>query len=160
MIAIIVARAKNGVIGKDNKLIWHIKDDLKYFKKRTMGHPIIMGRKTYESLPKLLPGRTHYVLTRNENYKTNEEVKIYTDIEKLIKDLPEGENFVIGGEHIYKAFLEKADILYITEIEKEYDGDAYFPQINEEEWEKIEEIESDDKEIPHKFVTYKRKMNK
>lgn len=160
MISIIVAKAKNGVIGKNNKLIWHLSDDLKHFKKLTMGHPIIMGRKTFESLPKILPGRTHYVLTKNKNYKADKEVKIYTDTEKLIKELPQGENFIIGGEHIYKIFLEKADTLYITEIEKEYDGDAYFPEINEKEWEKIETKESEDKEIPHKFVTYKRKISK
>lgn len=157
MISIIVARAKNGVIGKDNKLIWHISDDLKYFKKCTTGHPIIMGRKTFESFPKLLPNRTHYVLTRDKNYKAQDEVKVFNDVETLIKSLPEGENFVIGGVHIYKAFLEKADKLYITEIEKEYEGDTYFPDIDMNEWEIEKEIESEDKIVPHKFVVYKRK---
>lgn len=157
MISIIVARAKNGVIGKDNKLIWHISDDLKYFKKCTTGHPIIMGRKTFESFPNLLPNRTHYVLTRDKNYKAQDEVKVFNDVETLVKSLPEGENFVIGGGHIYKAFLEKADKLYITEIEKEYEGDTYFPDIDMNEWEIEKEIESEDKTVPHKFVVYKRK---
>ena len=97
------------------------------------------------------------MLTRDKNYKAQDEVKVFNDVETLVKSLPEGENFVIGGGHIYKAFLEKADKLYITEIEKEYEGDTYFPDIDMNEWEIEKEIESEDKTVPHKFVVYKRK---
>ena len=87
-LSIIVARARNGVIGKDNRLIWHLSDDLKRFKTLTMGHPIVMGRKTFESLPKVLPGRIHYVLTGNPDYKAPEGVLLFHDVKKLLAALP------------------------------------------------------------------------
>ena len=96
-LSIIVARAEHNVIGKQNTLLWHISDDMKRFKNLTMGHPILMGRKTFESLPKVLPGRTHYVLTGNKNYKTPEGVLVFHTLDDLLKSLPEGENFIIGG---------------------------------------------------------------
>ena len=126
-LSIIVARAANGVIGNDNKLIWHLPDDLKMFKSRTMGRPIIMGRKTFESLPKVLPGRVHYVLTGNRAYSVPEGVYVFHTVKELLSALPEGENFIIGGEKMYEAMFPYADKMYITEIEKEYDGDAVFP---------------------------------
>lgn len=99
-LSIIVAKASNNAIGKDNALLWHLSDDLKRFKKLTMGHPIIMGRKTFESLPGVLPGRVHYVLTGNKDYKAPEGVLLFHDVKSLMESLPEGENFVIGGEHM------------------------------------------------------------
>ena len=126
-LSIIVAKASNNAIGKDNALLWHLSDDLKRFKKLTMGHPIIMGRKTFESLPGVLPGRVHYVLTGNKDYKAPEGVLLFHDVKSLMESLPEGENFVIGGEHMYKALLPYAGALYITEVEKPFDGDAFFP---------------------------------
>ena len=99
-LSIIVARAANGVIGNDNKLIWHLPDDLKMFKSRTMGRPIIMGRKTFESLPKVLPGRVHYVLTGNRAYTVPEGVYVFHTVKELLSVLPEGENFIIGGENM------------------------------------------------------------
>lgn len=125
-LSIIVAKASNNAIGKDNALLWHLSDDLKRFKKLTMGHPIIMGRKTFESLPGVLPGRVHYVLTGNKDYKAPEGVLLFHDVKSLMESLPEGENFVIGGEHMYKALLPYAGALYITEVEKPFDGDAFF----------------------------------
>lgn len=116
-LSIIVAKASNNAIGKDNALLWHLSDDLKRFKKLTMGHPIIMGRKTFESLPGVLPGRVHYVLTGNKDYKAPEGVLLFHDVKSLMESLPEGENFVIGGEHMYKALLPYAGALYITEVE-------------------------------------------
>lgn len=104
-LSIIVARSENGVIGKDNRLIWHLSDDLKQFKALTMGHPIIMGRKTFESLPKVLPGRVHYVLTGNKDYRAPEGVLLFHDVKSLLSALPEGENFVIGGEHMYRTLF-------------------------------------------------------
>lgn len=136
MLSIIAAIAKNNVIGKDNKLIWHISEDLKRFKEKTLNHPIIMGRKTFESLPKLLPERHHFVLTNNKNYLiNNQNVTIVHSIEELLKitdnDL---EYFIIGGAKIYEEFLPFCNKLYITHIDKEYDGDAYFPIIDENKW--------------------------
>ena len=110
-LSIIAARAANGVIGKDNRLIWHLSDDLKRFKALTMGHPIIMGRKTFESLPKVLPGRVHYVLTGNRDYKAPEGVLLFHTVKDLLSALPEGESFVIGGEHMYREMMPHADTL-------------------------------------------------
>ena len=155
-LSLIVARATNGVIGKDNQLIWHLSDDLKRFKALTMGHPIVMGRKTFESLPKVLPGRTHYVLTANLHYEAPEGVQVFHTLEDLMKALPEGENFIIGGEHMYKELLPFVDTMYITEVDQEYEGDAYFPTFDPAEWNLVETIEGEGK-IPHRFCTYKRK---
>ena len=143
-LSIIVARAANGVIGNDNKLIWHLPDDLKMFKSRTMGRPIIMGRKTFESLPKVLPGRVHYVLTGNRAYSVPEGVYVFHTVKELLSALPEGENFIIGG-----------DKMYITEIEKEYDGDAVFPSFRKEEWKETESVMGKGDPV-HRFVTYER----
>ncbi len=155
-LSLIVAKAKNGVIGKDNQLIWHLSDDLKRFKALTMGHPIIMGRKTFESLPKVLPGRTHYVLTGNRNYKVPEGVLLFHDAKELLAALPEGENFLIGGARMYEELLPYVDTLYITEIEKDYEGDAYFPELDPSAWDLTEKVEGEGN-IPHAFCTYKRR---
>ncbi len=155
-LSLIVAKAKNGVIGKDNRLIWHLSDDLKRFKALTMGHPIIMGRKTFESLPKVLPGRTHYVLTGNRNYKVPEGVLLFHDAKELLSALPEGENFLIGGARMYEELLPYVDTLYITEIEKSYEGDAYFPELDPSAWDLSEKVEGEGP-IPYAFCTYKRK---
>lgn len=154
-LSIIVARAENGVIGKENRLIWHLSDDLKRFKTLTMGHPIVMGRKTFESLPKVLPGRTHYVLTGNRDYKAPEGVLLFHSVEKLLSALPEGENFVIGGEHMYRALFPYADTLYITEVRKPYEGDAFFPEFDETQWQLVRK-EAGEGPIPHDFCIYKR----
>lgn len=156
-LSIIAAVAKNGVIGKDNKLIWHLSDDLKRFKTLTTGHAIIMGRKTFESLPCVLPGREHFVLTGNRNYEAPEAVVLCHTVEELFAELPEGENFIIGGAAIYKTLLPYADKLLLTEIEKDYEGDAYFPEFRKEEWKLTESEEAEGAEIPHRFVTYVRK---
>ncbi len=156
-LSLIVAKAKNNVIGKDNQLIWHLSDDLKRFKALTMGHPIIMGRKTFESLPKVLPGRTHYVLTGNPDYEVPEGVLLFHDVKELLAALPEGENFLIGGARMYEELFPYADTLYITEIEKDYEGDAYFPDFDKAAWELTERIEGEG-DIPHTFCTYKRRV--
>lgn len=154
-LSIIVARARNGVIGKDNRLIWHLSDDLKRFKTLTMGHPIVMGRKTFESLPKVLPGRVHYVLTGNPDYKAPEGVLLFHDVKKLLATLPAGESFVIGGEHMYRELLPYADTLYITEIEEDFEGDAYFPDFDPFCWKLEESIEGEGK-LSHRFCTYRK----
>lgn len=161
MLSIIVAKSKNNAIGKDNKLLWYISDDLKRFKKLTTGHTIIMGRKTFESLGKVLPNRLHIVITRDENYKIeNENVKIVNNISHLepyIKD--ENENFVIGGAQIYTSLISKCEKLYITQINKDFIGDSYFPKINENEWKVInkEEGPRDENDFTYEYITYARK---
>ena len=156
-LSIIVARARNGVIGRDNQLIWHLSDDLKHFKALTMGHPIVMGRKTFDSLPKVLPGRVHYVLTRNPDYKAPEGVLLFHDVKKLLAALPQGESFVIGGEHMYRELLPYADTMYITEIEEDLEGDAYFPRFDPSLW-KLEESVRGEGKLPHRFCTYRKEI--
>ena len=161
MLSIIVAKSKNDVIGKDNKLIWRIPDDLKRFKNLTTGHTIIMGRKTFESLGKVLPNRFHIVLSRDKSYKVdNENVKIINDISELdeyIKDLEE--HFVIGGEMIYKLLMDKSQKLYITQLDKDFDGDTYFPEIDENEWKVVKEEKgpADDNDFEYSYIDYERK---
>ena len=162
MLSIIAAISDNNVIGKDNKLIWHLPEDLKRFKELTTGHTIIMGRKTFESLGRVLPNRKHIVLTRDINYNIDDEnVEIVNEIEKLEEHLkPEEENFVIGGAIIYRQLLNKADKLYITRIHEKFEGDAYFPVIKEDEWnivEKIQGIKDEKNSYDYEFITYERK---
>ena len=161
MLSIIVAKAKNNVIGKDNTLIWHISDDLKRFKQLTTGHTIIMGRKTFESLGRVLPNRHHVVLCKNTKlHINNENVEIINNIsmlEKYIKDSEE--NFVIGGATIYKQLMEKCSKMYITEINKDFEGDVLFPKIDENEW-KIVKREKGPKDeensFDYEYVTYEK----
>lgn len=140
MLSIIVAVAKNNVIGKDNKLIWHLPADLKRFKELTTGKTIIMGRKTFESLGRVLPNRKHIVLTKNKSWKYDDsQVKVITSIDELEKEIKdEEENFVIGGASIYKMLMPYANKMYITKIEEEFEGDTFFPDIDEKEWNIIE----------------------
>lgn len=137
MLSIIVAKASNDVIGGDNKLLWHISEDLKRFKEITSGHTIIMGRKTFESLPKVLPNRHHIVITRDKNYKVDSpEVEVVNDINSIINRFQDSteEAFIIGGGEIYKSLLPKSDKLYLTRVYKDFNGDTKFPEINPEDW--------------------------
>lgn len=133
MLSLIVAVAQNNVIGKDNKLIWHISEDLKRFKEITSGKTIIMGRKTFESLPGVLPNRKHIIVTRDKNYKVNSDnVTIVHNLNSLIDQYKncDDEVFIIGGAEIYKQALPYADKLYLTKINNFFDGDTFFPEIN------------------------------
>ena len=136
MLSLIVAVAKNNVIGKDNTLIWHLPDDLKRFKQLTSGKTIIMDRKTFESLGRILPKRKHIVLCKSGNLQIDDErVEVISDISELDKYIQdEEENFVIGGATIYSLLLDKVNRMYITRINEDFDGDAYFPQFDEKEW--------------------------
>lgn len=132
-LSIISAISENGVIGKDNTLPWHFSSDLKYFKQITAGKTIIMGRGTFESegIPKPLPNRRNIVVTSNQQYITPYDVEIVHSLEQALdisKD--DGEVFVIGGSKLYEQALKKVDKLYITLINKQYDGDTYFPKFN------------------------------
>ena len=162
MLSIIVAKAKNNVIGKDNKLIWHLSDDLKRFKKLTTGHTIIMGRKTFDSLGRVLPNRKHIVFTQNPDFKVNDEnvevVHSMLQIQEYIEN--DEEAFVIGGAVIYNLLMPYVKKMYITEIDKEFDGDVFFPRIDEEKWKEVsrekgpEDAEND---FTYTYVTYEKR---
>lgn len=159
MLSLIVAKAKNNVIGKDNKLIWHLPEDLKRFKKLTTGHTIIMGRKTFESLGRVLPNRHHVVLSSNKSYSIDDEnVEVIHDISEIDKYVNDyNENFVIGGASIYKMLLPYCTKMYITEIDQDFDGDAYFPEIDLSEWKIISrEKENENENLNFEYVNYER----
>ena len=162
MLSIIVAIAKNNVIGKDNKLIWHLPEDLKRFKKLTTNHTIIMGRKTFESLGRILPNRKHVILCNDMELNIDDEnVEVLEDISMLKKYIEsEEENFVIGGATIYKLLMPYAKKLYITKIDQEFNGDVYFPEIDNNEWKIIEEekgLKDELNPFDYKYITYLRK---
>lgn len=160
MVSIIVAVAQNGVIGDDNKLIWHISEDLKRFKAITTGHPVVMGRKTFESLGRPLPNRENVVVTRNPHYFA-EGVTIADSLGEAIGMFPADEEvFVIGGAEVYRQAMVLADRFYLTEVCRDYEGDTRFPEWNREEWELVsEEYHERGAEFPYPFVflDYKRK---
>ncbi len=162
-ISIIVAIAENYAIGKDNKLLWHISEDLKRFKKLTSGHKVIMGRNTFLSLPKgALPGRTNIVITDNPHEKFENCIMVYSiDEAKNLCDKNE-EIFIIGGASVYRQFLAFADKLYITWVNKKFEADTFFPEIDENKWEvsdKSEVFYSEKNDFDYFFVTYIRKNN-
>lgn len=137
-VSMIAAVGKNLELGKNNNLIWHFKEDMKFFKDTTMGHTVVMGRKTFESLPKALPGRKNIVISSNAEYQA-QEATVVTSVEEALQIADNEEIFVIGGGKIYAEFLPYADKLYLTEIDAECeDADTYFPQFNKSEY--IKEI--------------------
>ena len=160
MLSIIVAKSKNNIIGKNNSLIWHISDDLKRFKKLTTGITIIMGRKTFESLGRVLPNRHHIIISNNKNLEIEDSnVEIISDIKKLDKYINDNkEHFVIGGGLIYKLLMPYCKKMYITEIEKEFDGDVTFPEINSKEWKIInkEKGPKDENNFDYYYIDYER----
>jgi len=162
MLSTIVAIANNNVIGKDNKLIWHLPEDLKRFKQITTGKNIIMGRKTFESLGRVLPNRKHIILCNDmEMDIDNENVEILDDISKLDKYInSDEENFVIGGATIYKLLMPYVNKLYITKINQDFEGDVYFPEIKEAEWKEISKekgLKNDENPYDYEYITYIRK---
>lgn len=162
MLSIIVAVSKNNVIGKDNKLLWHISEDLKRFKRITSDKTMIMGRKTFESLPGILPNREHIVITRTQNFKiASDKVTVANDLNSLIEKYSkcEDEIFVIGGAEIYKQLLPYTQKIYLTEIEEAFEGDTYFPKINYDEFqtEYISEKFTDEKNgLHYTFINLER----
>ena len=133
MLSIIVATANNNIIGGNNKLLWHIPEDLKRFKSITSGHTIIMGRKTFESLPGVLPNRKHIVITRDKDFNVdNVDVEIVNNIKEVINrfiNTPETA-YIIGGGEIYKQLIHNVNNLFLTEVLENFEGDTTFPQIN------------------------------
>ena len=167
MLSLIVAVAQNGAIGRNNELLWHISEDLKYFKSTTTGHPVIMGRKTYESIGRPLPGRRNIVLTRGEmeippvkNPQTT-SMEVVHSLEQVYEIASgEGEFFVMGGGMLYNETFGKADYLYLTKIYAvAEDADTFFPEVKESEWDMVRESElmhDEENDIDFKFIVYKR----
>ena len=152
MISIIVAVAQNGGIGDKNSLLWHISEDMRFFKRTTSGHPVIMGRKTYESLGRPLPNRTNVVISRTLGEL--EGCTVVRSLEEAIALFPtEEEVFVIGGAQIYALALNVADRFYLTRVGHDYEGDTSFPTWNESEWRLISrEAYEQGEKYPHPFA--------
>ena len=151
-ISIIVAAGENNVIGKDNKLIWHLPIDIKYFRDKTLGHCVITGRKNYESIPEKfrpLSGRTNIVVTSQKNYAAPGAIVVSSIPKalKVAKDKGEKECFIIGGAEIYRQTIDITDKIYFTKIHHSFEGDAYFPEINTSVWKEIkkEDFQPDEK---------------
>lgn len=162
MLSIIVAKANNNVIGKDNTLIWHLPEDLKRFKALTTGKTIIMGRKTFDSLGRILPNRKHVVITRNLDFKVDSDmVKVIHEIEELKEYINSKEEcFVIGGGVIYNMLMPYVDKIYVTQLNEDFEGDTYFPVIDENIWkiEKREEgIKNQENPYNYEYIDYIRK---
>ena len=156
-LSLIVAMARNRVIGIDNTLPWHLPEDLKHFKDLTMGHHIIMGHKTYDSIGRPLPGRTTVIVTRDPGY-TMAGCLIAHSLDEAVK-LSEGDDeaFFVGGSSLYEQALPLADRLYITEIQADYEGDAHFPEFDRAHWrETARERKTSANGLVHDFVVYDR----
>ena len=155
---IVVAISENRVIGKDNKLLWYLPNDLKHFKNITSGHTVIMGRKTYESVGKPLPKRRNIIITRQDI--TIEGCEVVNSIEAAIK-LAESEEevFIVGGAEIYKQAMHLTDRIYLTIVHKEFDGDSFFPEIGKNEWKEVfreDHLPDEKNSLPYSFITFER----
>lgn len=151
----IVAVANNGVIGVNNTLPWHIPEDLKRFRALTMGHHIIMGRKTYESLGRLLPGRTTVIVTRNSHYKVEGALVAHSLQAALALCTNDNEPFLIGGAELYKEGIRLAHKLYITEVHADFVGDAFFESLDLTRWQEVErEQHISDSGLHYSYVSY------
>ncbi|WP_034061288.1 dihydrofolate reductase [Lacinutrix jangbogonensis] len=159
-LTMIVAAGENNEIGKDNDLIWHLRDDLKHFKALTSGHHIIMGRKTFESFPKPLPNRTHVVISRQKNYQIPAGVLLVNSLEDAIDAASsDSQPFIIGGGEIYKQAMPFASKIELTRVHSTFDADTFFPKINMKEWkETASKVNDKDEHHNHafSFITYER----
>lgn len=159
MIILIAAIGKNKELGANNEMLWHLPNDFKHFKTKTTGHSIIMGRKTLESLPGILPNRKHIVLTRNENWE-HKNVETVHSVEEVL-ELEDSPKYIIGGGEIYREFLPYADTLELTRVEAAFDADTFFPEIDFNEWQctHSKQHEADEKhKYAYRFETWKRKL--
>ncbi len=157
-LAVIAAVARNGAIGKDNALLWRLPEDLKFFKRTTLGHPVIMGRKTFESIGRPLPGRRNIVITRNTQWR-HEGVDVACSLDAALALLSGAdEPFVIGGGEIYAQALPRADVVVLTEVDAEFSGDTFFPQWNREAFNELtRETHTSPDGWAYHFVTYQRR---
>ena len=160
--SIIAAKSDNNVIGKDNDLVWHMPADLRFFKNKTKGHWVIMGRKTFESMNGPLPNRSHIIITRRPDYQA-EGCYVTDSIEgafKIAEQQKLDDVFILGGAEIYAQTMNKADRMFITEIKSTFEGDTFFPEIDTTYWKEVgrDEHEADDKN-PHDyaFVEYRKR---
>ena len=156
-VTLIAAASENNIIGKDNKLIWRLSDDLKHFKELTKGHFVIMGRKTFESMPKALPNRTNVIITRKTDYKAENAI-VVNSLEKALK-VAENDNqpFIIGGGEIYKLSMEIADRIELTRVHTSIEGDTSFPEINLEKWQEVKNekrLKNEKNEYDFSFLRY------
>lgn len=157
-ISIIVAIAQNNAIGKDNQLLWHIPGDLKRFKQLTTGNTIVMGKRTFESLPiRPLPNRTSIVITDIPGEQIEGCTMAYSIEDAIEKMDVDKENFVIGGGSVYRQFLPFAQQLYLTIVQKDFEADTFFPEINYSEWESSEREDHLSEELPYYYINLKRK---
>ena len=161
IISMIVAVAENNVIGKDNGMLWHIPADLKYFKAVTMGHHIIMGRKTHEAMGRVLPGRTNVIISRQENYEVEDAIVVHSLEEalKVAEQNGETEAMILGGGTIYEQAISMANRIYLTRIYASFEGDTFFPELDENVWieTKQDRHEADEKNpIAYDFLEYER----
>ena len=159
-ISLIVAMAKNRTIGINNTLPWRCPEDLKHFKALTMGHHMIMGRKTFDSIGKALPGRTTVIVTRNKNLSFDDCVIAYSLQEAINACVGDNEIFIVGGAELYAQSLALADTLYITEIQQDVHGDAHFPEFDQSKWletSRITQAQETPQPLAYHFVTYQRK---
>lgn len=160
IVSIIAAMGRNRLIGNNNQLPWHLPADLAHFKRVTMGKPIIMGRKTYESIGRPLPGRTNIVLTRSADFHAEGVVMANSPEQALDFASGEDEVMVIGGSAVYELFLPWAHRLYLTHVENSYEGDAWFPPFDSEQWRVVaseEHAADENNSSGYRFVTYERK---
>ncbi len=154
-LALIAAISENNCIGKQGKLPWNIPEDMKHFKDLTLGHTVLMGRKTWESLPpkfRPLPQRKNIVITRDQAYQVPEGVVVCQSITQVLEQFSNDIVLVIGGAEIYKQTIDIADTLYITHVHKHVDGDAFFPPIDHKQW----KVDSEEKHEEFSFVTYSK----
>jgi len=158
-IAIVVAMADNRVIGRDNRLPWHLPADLRHFKQVTVGKPVLMGRKTHESIGRPLPERTNIVVTRDRSYQAPGCIVVHS-IENALKAAGDREEvMVIGGTDFYRQLLPKADRLYLTRVHAEFEGDARFPELDEREWREVERTDcapDENNNWPYSFIRLER----
>ena len=162
MISLVVAMAKNRIIGRNNALPWRLSADLKRFRRITMGHPIIMGRKTYQSIGRPLDGRKNIVISRNREFRP-EGVTVAGSIDEALSSANDDEIMIIGGADIYAQTLERSDRIHLTLIHQDFDGDAYFPELDESAWKETAREDVDpgvDAEFGYSFITLERATNK
>ena len=159
-LAIIVAMAQNRTIGVNNTLPWRCPADLQHFKALTMGHHMIMGRKTFDSIGKPLPGRTTVVVTRNQDLKIDGCIIAHSLKEAIARCAGDNEIFIVGGAELYAQSMPLADTLYITEIRQAVEGDAHFPELDRETWLEVsreKHTQTEPQPLEYHFVTYQRK---
>lgn len=164
-LSLLVAMARNRVIGQNNKLPWHLPADLKHFKSLTMGKTIVMGRKTYESIGRPLPGRTNIIITRQTSYQVPGAIVVNSVEDALLvcekTGTADSEHFMIGGEELFRQTLEICQRIYITEIQQDFKGDTFFPEFDPDDWEEIQRdkhFSDGDNNIEYHFVILNRKV--